>query len=102
MIDFTNLVEEDGSTANDSEYEFGLPRRLDFRMNIAIEKFVFRKFEAQRVRGVAKLEQGRLTVDPLTVNTADGKLSAQLVMAPVEGGSYRMNCLADISDINIK
>jgi hypothetical protein len=102
MIDFTNLVEEDGSTANDSEYEFGLPRRLDFRMNTVIEKFVFRKFEAQRVKCVATLEQGRLTVDPLTLNTADGTLTAQLVMAPVEGGNYRMNCLADISDINIK
>lgn len=101
-IDFTNLVEEDGSTANDSEYEFGLPRRLDFRMKTAIEQFVFRKFEAQRVRGIATLEQGKLTVDPLTFNTADGSLSAQLVMAPVEGGNYRMNCLADITAINVK
>jgi uncharacterized protein involved in outer membrane biogenesis len=102
VIDFTNLVEEDGSTANDSEYEFGLPRRLDFRMKTAIEKFVFRKFEAQRVRGIATLENGKLTVDPLTFNTADGSLSAQLVMAPAEGGNYRMNCLADITNINIK
>ena len=102
LLDFTNLVEEDGSTANDSEYEFGLPTRIDFRLNTSIGKFVFRKFEATQVKGVALLEQGQLTIDPLSFATADGRLSAQLVMAPAGEGSYRMNCLADITSINIR
>lgn len=102
VIDFTNLVEEDGSTANDSEYEFGLPARVDFRLNTNIGKFIFRKFEATQVRGLAMLDQGRLTIDPLSFSTADGRLSAQLVMAPAGEGNYRMNCLADVTSINIR
>jgi hypothetical protein len=48
------------------------------------------------------LDQGKLTIDPLSFSTADGRLSAQLVMAPAGEGNYRMNCLADVSNINIR
>lgn len=102
LVDFTQMVEEDRSTANESEYEFGLPKRLDFRLNTSIDKFIFRKFEAGGVKGMVVYQDDVLTIDPLSFETADGKLNAQLVLAPLGEGSYRMNCLADVTAINIK
>lgn len=101
VIDFTQLVEEETSTANESDYELLFPALLDFNLKCSIDKFVFRKFEAQGVRGMAILEDGKLTVDPLSFTTADGTLNAQLVLAPISTDSYRLNCLAQVHDIRI-
>ena len=47
------------------------------------------------------LDQGTLTVDPVTFGTASGKLSAQLVLAPISSTAYRMKCLANVQGIHI-
>ena len=101
VIDFTQLVEEETSTASESDYELLFPALLDFNLNCSINKFVFRKFEATGVKGMAVLDQGTLTVDPVTFGTASGKLSAQLVLAPISSTAYRMNCLANVQGIHI-
>ncbi len=101
VIDFTQLVEEETSTASESDYELLFPALLDFNLNCEINRFVFRKFEATDVKGLAILNQGQLTVDPVTFSTANGKLSAQLVLAPISTTAYRMNCLADVQGIHV-
>jgi hypothetical protein len=101
LIDFTQLVEEESSTSNESDYELLFPALLDFNLNCSIEKFVFRKFEAIRVKGLATLNNGTLTVDPVTFGTANGNLSAQLILAPISKAAYRMNCLAEVKGIHI-
>jgi len=101
LIDFTQLVEEETSTANESDYELLFPALLDFNLDCSIGKFVFRKFEATGVKAVATLSQGKLTVDPLRFSTADGQLSAQLILAPISSTAYRMNCLAEVKGIHI-
>ena len=101
LIDFTQLVEEETSTTNESDYELLFPALLDFNLNCSIDKFVFRKFEALGVKGVATLNEGKLTIDPVTLQTANGRLSAQLVLEPISSTAYRMNCLADVKDIHI-
>jgi hypothetical protein len=100
-IDFTQLVEEETSTSTESDYELLFPPLLDFNLNCSIDKFVFRKFEASGVKGVASLNQGKLTVDPVTFSTASGNLSAQLILAPISATAYRMNCLAEVKGIHI-
>jgi len=101
VIDFTQLVEEETSTSVESDYELLFPALLDFNLNCSVNKFIFRKFEAEGVRGMVVLNQGTLTVDPVTFATADGKLSAQIVLAPVSSSAYRMNCLANVQGIHI-
>ncbi len=101
-FDFTNLVETNATTSADNNYVFELPERIDFVLNTSLKKFVFRSFEATDVQGVTRLQQGALRVDPVTFNTADGQFSAQIAMNRVGGDHYRLNCLATLSDINIK
>lgn len=101
-IDFTNLVETTTSTASNEQYQFVLPHRIDFKMNCEVGKFVFRKFEATSVKGVARLSNKRFIVDPVAFNTADGSFTAQLAFDETDDRMYRMNCLANLKDINIK
>jgi uncharacterized protein involved in outer membrane biogenesis len=101
VIDFTNLVEEESSTDANSEYELLFPALLDFKLNCSIEKFIFRKFEALNVKGMATLDEGTLVVDPVSFITAGGSLNAQLMLDPISNTAYRMNCLADLKGIHI-
>jgi hypothetical protein len=101
LIDFTQLVEEENSTEAQSEYELLLPPFIDFNLRCSIDKFTFRKFEAAKVNGVVSLNHGRLTIDPVKFNTADGELSAQLSLSPHGSGGYYMNCFANVSGIHI-
>ena len=101
LIDFTQLVEEESSTEAQSEYELLLPPFIDFTLNCAIDKFTFRKFEAEKVNGVITLSYGKLTIDPVKFRTAEGELSAQLSLSPHGSGGYHMNCLANVRGIHI-
>lgn len=101
-LDFTNLVETESSTRNDQDYLFELPQRLDFSLNCNIQKFIFRKFSATNVKGVARLDGGQLTIDPLSLNTAEGSFMAQLKIQPASSDRYAFNCLASLKDINIQ
>lgn len=101
LIDFTQLVEEENSTATQTEYELLLPPFIDFTLKCTIEKFSFRKFQADNVNGVVALSYGRLTIDPVNFRTADGELSAQVSLSPHGSGGYHMNCLANVRGIHI-
>lgn len=102
VLDFTNLVETTSSTSSNEQYQFVLPHRIDFRMNCEIGKFIFRKFEATSVKGVAELKNKRFVVDPVAFHTADGTFTAQLAFEQTADAMYRMNCLANLKDIDIK
>jgi hypothetical protein len=102
LFDFTNMVETNATTASENNYVFELPERIDFVLNTNVGKFVFRKFEATDVRGITKLQHGVLTIDPVTFNTADGSFSAQIAMTRASADFYRLNCLANLKDINIR
>jgi hypothetical protein len=98
LIDFTNLVE----TSTSSDYHFELPERIVFNLNSSVKKFVFRKFEATDVTGVATLANKKFIVDPVSFHTADGDFSAQLSFEEATSDLYRMNCLATLKSINIQ
>lgn len=102
LFDFTNMVETSATTSTSNNYEFELPDRIDFDLNTTVKKFIFRNFVATNVKGLTSLRNGVLTIDPLSLNTADGTFSAQLALTPFSRTSYRLNCLAKLNNINIK
>jgi len=102
VLDFTNLVETSSSTSNNSDYHLELPERIDFVLNTNIQKFTFRKFEAQNVKGVVNLDGTKLTIDPVSFQTADGQFNAQIAMSQGNDDNYRLNCLATLKNINIQ
>lgn len=102
LIDFTNLVETESSTSSNNNYKFELPQRINFDLKTQIKKFTFRKFEANNVKGVASLQNQKLTVDPVAFRTADGDFKAQIVMERSENDMYRLNCLATLQSINVQ
>ena len=102
LMDFTNLVETETSTSGSSDYRFELPERVDFTLNSNIKKFVFRKFVATNVKGVAGLHGKKLVIDPVSFNTAGGQFTAQLAMERSGEELYRLNCLANLKSIDIR
>jgi len=79
-----------------------LPERIDFALNTSVQKFTFRKFEAQNVKGVVNLDGTKLTIDPVSFQTADGQFNAQIAMSQGNDDNYRLNCLATLKGINIQ
>jgi uncharacterized protein involved in outer membrane biogenesis len=102
LIDFTNLVETESSSSTNNAYKFELPERIEFNLKTDVAKFIFRKFEATEIKGVATLNNNRLTIDPVTFRTADGVFTSQIVMERASENLYRLNCLAQLQSINIQ
>ncbi len=101
LLDFTNLVETTSSTSNNQDYKFSLPKRVDFKLNSSIDKFIFRKFEATNVKGVAQLQDGKFFIDPVSFGTSGGSFVAQLELSEVNTELYKVNVLAKLEKINI-
>ncbi len=101
-IDFTSLVEKTEGSAENRNYNFELPKRIDFRLNSAINKFTFGKFEAGAIRTTMQCKGQVLTIDPLTFKTSDGEVNAQIVLSKTNETSYFLRSAIQLKDLDIK
>lgn len=99
LFNFTNLVE---SNHSENEYYLELPERIDFSMTSTIEKFIFRKFEATKVKGNIHFDGHQLSINPVAFATADGNFDARITLAKENNEQYQLSCLARLKDINIQ
>ncbi|MDZ4822416.1 MAG: AsmA-like C-terminal region-containing protein [Flavobacteriales bacterium] len=99
-IDFSNLVENDATRKQD-DYKLIFPARIDFSLNANVEKFTFGKFEATDVKGIARLNDLRLSIDPVSFKTADGSLTSQIILDQVSDDQFFLKSFSNLSGINI-
>ncbi|MFZ4784833.1 MAG: AsmA-like C-terminal region-containing protein [Flavobacteriales bacterium] len=102
VIDFTQLVETAESTKSDREYSFSLPERIDFSLQTSVKKFLFGKFEASDVRGLATLRNKVFRIDPVSLNTCEGSFVTQVELAQQADNTFGLTCFANLKDINIQ
>jgi hypothetical protein len=79
-----------------------LPPRVDCELNSSIGEFRFGKFAARDIRGIIRIQRGDLLIDPLTFNTAEGKLSTRVAMATLPDGNFQVSSISEFNNINIQ
>jgi len=102
LIDFTQLVETEESTNTNRDYSFSLPQFIDFSLQTKVKKFVFGKFEATDVTGVARLQNQVFRIDPVSFNTSEGGFLSQIELAQRADNSFGLTCFAKFDQINIQ
>lgn len=100
-LDFGNWIETEEHTNRNSDYHFSLPERIDMNLNTTIERFTFREFTADNIKGVIKLERQFLTIDPVSFKTADGDFMSRLSFEQESDNYFMMRCSANINKIDI-
>lgn len=96
------LMEQNEVEGNDKEStELHIPEKLKANFNLVVEEFEYNEFKATDVKGIAQLSEGYLRIKPLSFNTAEGELLADLAVSPGFGGNYKVVCEAKLQQMDI-
>lgn len=85
----------------DTAYRLVMPERLRLNLNTVVNHAVFRKFEAKDLDGVVRLNNQRLTADPISFKSMDGSFTGSGMIDGTREDSLLITCNADIQSVNI-
>ena len=74
---------------------------LDVNLNSEIQHLVFRKFDATNIRGVIKLKDKRMVVDPIVLNTMNGSITTSGLIDGTDSTKLLITCFSDVNKINV-
>jgi AsmA-like protein len=95
------LSKNTNSTQSESNFRLSISQYLQLNLDISIDKFNFRKFEATSVKGSLLLKDQTLQTQSLVFNTSGGKSTLVGMIKDIPGDSLRINYNAKISKLNI-
>lgn len=101
-IDLNELLSnkaEDSGTKN--RYKLKFSELLDVNLNSEIQHLVFRKFDATNIRGVIKLKDKKMVVDPIVLNTMNGSITTSGLIDGTDSTKLLITCFSDVNKINI-
>ncbi len=101
-IDLNQLLENKAEhTTSKSPYKLILSEHIDFNLNCQIAHLEFRKFEASDIKGIVKLQNRRLTVDPIIISTMNGTFSTKGIVDGSDTSKLFVSCISEAKNINV-
>jgi hypothetical protein len=101
-IDLNELLankESDATSGN--KYKLKFSDLVDVNLNSEIEHLVFRKFDATNIKGLIKLKDKKMVVDPVVLSTMNGKITTSGLIDGRDSTRVLITCFSDIDRINI-
>ncbi len=101
-IDLNELLsnkQEDAGTKN--KYKLKFSQLVDVNLNSEIQHLVFRKFDATNIRGVIKLKDKKMIVDPIVFSTMNGSITSSGLIDGTDSTKLLITCFSDVNKINI-
>jgi hypothetical protein len=96
------LANKEGSSKNNSRYKVRFSEHIDADLDTEIKQLNFRKFEASNIRGIIKLKDKKMIMDPIVLNTMDGMISTSGLIDGSDTTKFFITCFSEVSKINIK
>ena len=90
----------DTGSSNDEDYTLTLPQQLDLTVDLRVEQFAFRDFEAEAVRGQAKLNSNGVFFEPLNFQTSGGEMELFCSAKPNANG-IRLSATTEMHRIDL-
>jgi hypothetical protein len=101
-IDLNELLEnKEENSASQSPYKLMFSNRIDFNLNSQIAHLEFRKFEASDIKGIVKLRNRQLTVDPIVISTMNGTFSTKGIVDGSDTSKLYISCISEAKNINV-
>jgi hypothetical protein len=87
--------------AGGSKYKLKFSEHINVNLNSEIEQLHFRKFEARDIKGIVKLKDKKLVVDPIAFSTMSGNITTSGVVDGSDTSRIIVTCFSDVNRINI-
>ncbi len=84
-----------------SKYKLIFSEHVNLILNSEIQHLTFRKFDAVNIKGLVKLKDKKLTIDPLTLTTMSGSITTSGLVDGSDSTKLLITCFSDVSNINI-
>ena len=101
-IDLNELLAKKESYASSgNKYKLTFSDLIDLNLNSDIEHLVFRKFDATNIKGVIKLKDKKMVVDPIVLTAMNGKITTSGLIDGSDTARILITCFSEIDRINI-
>ncbi len=84
-----------------SKYKLKFSEHINVNLNSEIQHLVFRKFDAYDIKGVIKLKDKKMTIDPITLSSMNGIITTSGLIDGSDSTKILITCFSDIKNINI-
>jgi len=95
------LANKEEDAPSKSKYKLKFSEHINVNLNSEIQHLVFRKFEAVNIKGVIKLKDKKMTVDPITLSTMNGTITTSGLVDGSDSTKLLITCFYELSKINI-
>lgn len=97
----TNKEVEEQEQKRKKHYKLQFSEHINVNLNSEIEHVEFRKFSATNIKGIIKLNNKKLVLDPITLNTMNGTITTSGLIDGSDSTQLLVTCFSDITKINI-
>lgn len=87
--------------AENSKYKLKFSEHINVNLNSEIEQLHFRNFEAKNIKGIVKLKDKKLVVDPVVFSMMNGSIITSGVVDGSDTSQIKVTCFSDVNKINI-
>lgn len=84
-----------------SKYKLKFSEHINVNLNCEIEQLHFRNFEAKEIKGIVKLKDKKMIVDPIVFSTMNGSVMTSGVVDGSDTSKITVTCFSEINRINI-
>ncbi|HSH66566.1 MAG TPA: AsmA-like C-terminal region-containing protein, partial [Bacteroidia bacterium] len=95
------LANKQEGEARQSRYKLKFSEHINVNLNSEIEQLQFRNFEATDIKGIVKLKDKKLVVDPITFSTMNGSITTSGLVDGSDTSKLTVTCFSDVNKINI-
>lgn len=84
-----------------SKYRLKFSEHINVNLNSEIEQLHFRNFEAKDIKGIIKLKDKKLIVDPVVFSTMNGSVMTSGIVDGSDTSKITVTCFSEVNKINI-
>lgn len=86
---------------NNSKYKLQFSEHIDADLKIDVGQIEFRKFDATNIKGVVRLKNKKMILDPISLSTMGGSISTSGYIDASDTSMVLITCFSDVNKINI-
>ncbi len=95
------LANKEEDSQSKSKYKLKFSEHIDANLNTEIQHLQFRKFDATNIKGIIKLQDKKMMVDPIILSTMNGTITTSGLVDGSDSTKLVVTCFSDVNKINI-
>ncbi|MDF2437322.1 MAG: hypothetical protein K0Q95_1698 [Bacteroidota bacterium] len=100
-VDLNELLANKEEDSKNSKYKLKFSEHINVDLNARIKHLQFRKFEASDIKGIVKLKDKKLILDPIVLSTMNGTISASGLVDGSDSTNILVTCFSEVSRISV-